>query len=93
MLGFAPFQFIKNHCILLNQESIAEGVPVKYLILVLSLLQELQEMQERNFRFGNILGVQSAYDSVHTVDSLNPVEPPVIHEKFVYVFSCLLVWE
>lgn len=86
-----PFQFIENHCCLLNQESIAEGVPVKYLILLLSLLQELQEVQERNFRFGNSLGIQSAHDSLDAVDSLNPVEASIIYEKFLRIFTHVLV--
>ncbi|KAK4747416.1 hypothetical protein SAY87_014002 [Trapa incisa] len=82
--------FIKSHCALLKQESIAEGVPVKYLILVMSLLQELQEMHERNFRFGNSSGIESAYKSPDTLDSIHLMESPVIHEKFAYIFTCIL---
>ncbi|XP_031391362.1 uncharacterized protein LOC116203654 isoform X2 [Punica granatum] len=80
--------FIQNHCTIFNQESIDEGVPVKYIIFILSLLLELQEMRERGFKFGNSFGVKSEHGSL--VDALNPLEASGINGKFLCIFTRVL---
>lgn len=82
-------QFIETHRGLLNQNNNVEGIPVKYLILVLSLVMELQEMQER--ATNSICNIRKSKFGTVDIVAVNHVEASTIYEKFLTISASILV--
>ncbi|KAK9275857.1 hypothetical protein L1049_023130 [Liquidambar formosana] len=83
--------FIQNHGInICQQDNQLEWVPVRFLILVLSLVQELQMMQERTADCGNKIRTKSEFGLLQTVDRMGSAEASIIFEKFPDCFLFIL---
>ncbi|KAM4085526.1 hypothetical protein ACJW30_10G034600 [Castanea mollissima] len=67
-----------------------EWIPVKFLIITLSLVLELQIMQERAAECGTKVRSKSEFSMLETVVRLNNGEVSILFEKFVKTFLCIL---
>ncbi|KAI7980638.1 putative methyltransferase TARBP1 [Camellia lanceoleosa] len=83
--------FIQTHGIdICKQNSHLECIPVKFLILALSLIRELQIMQERVADTGKRGRTKTEVALLEIVDHLSSTEISVIIEKFSKLFLSIL---
>ena len=87
-------QFIQNHgANICKQNNDMEWIPVKFLIITLSLVMELQIMQERAAECGNKVQSRSESSVLESVVRLNYGEAAISFEKFPKIFLLILVLE
>ncbi|XP_022155534.1 uncharacterized protein LOC111022655 isoform X3 [Momordica charantia] len=83
--------FIHNHGVNIGkQKSDLEGIRVKFLILILSLVQELQLVQEKATDHNYKCETKDEYTLCQPSDDLNYAVPTTFIKKFVNLFSSLL---
>ena len=66
-------------------------IPLKFLILTLSFLREIQIIQERSTECGIRIKTKSEIGSLKTVDQFSHVDASIIHEKLANLFNNFLV--
>ncbi|XP_062146057.1 uncharacterized protein LOC133854045 isoform X2 [Alnus glutinosa] len=85
------FTFIQNHgSNICKQNNDMEWIPVKFLIITLSLVMELQIMQKRAAECGNKVQSRSESSVLETVVRLNYGEAAISFEKFPKIFLLIL---
>ncbi|KAL4602312.1 hypothetical protein ACB092_10G044100 [Castanea dentata] len=85
------FKFIQNYGTdICKQNKDMEWIPVKFLIITLSLVLELQIMQERAAECGTKVRSKSEFSMLETVVRLNNGEVSILFEKFVKTFLHIL---
>lgn len=86
-------QFIQNYGTnICKQNKDMEWIPVKFLIITLSLVLELQIMQERAAECGTKVRSKSEFSMLETVVRLNNGEVAILFEKFAKTFLHILVF-
>lgn len=91
---YLSVQFIQNYgANICNQSNDMEWIPVKFLILSLSLVHELQIMHERAAEYGIEVQRRSEFSSPKTPFLLNYGEVAILFEKFAEIFLLILVLE
>ncbi|KAG7955620.1 hypothetical protein I3843_11G082000 [Carya illinoinensis] len=84
-------KFIQNYgANICNQSNDMEWIPVKFLILSLSLVHELQIMHERAAEYGIEVQRRSEFSSPKTPFLLNYGEVAILFEKFAEIFLLIL---
>ena len=96
MINTIFMQFIQNQGTkLCSQNKNLEHLPVKFLILTLSLVLELQIMQERTTDYGIKFRTRSEFSPletmVETMDKLGYAEAATLYKKFTNVFLSIMV--
>lgn len=85
-------QFIQNYgTIICKQNNDLEWIPVKFFIITLSLVLELQIMKERAAECGTKVRSKSEFSMLETVVRLNYKEAAILFEKFAKAFLLILV--
>lgn len=85
-------QFIQNGGInICKQSNHVHCMSMKFLILTLNFLQEIQIMQERYSECGIRIRTKSEIDSLKTVDQFSYAEASIFHEKLANLFPNVLV--
>ncbi|KAK4844740.1 hypothetical protein QYF36_023863 [Acer negundo] len=89
---FAPIlQFIQNHGVNISkQNNQKEWVPVKFLILTLSLVLEIENIQERSAEFGIPVRTKSEMDSLDRVHQLTHADAFINYEELAKLFTFIL---
>ncbi|KAK0586054.1 hypothetical protein LWI29_000225 [Acer saccharum] len=89
---FAPIlQFIQNHGVnICSQNNQKEWVPVKFLILTLSLVLEIENIQERSAEFGIPVRTNSEMDSLDRVHQLTHADAFINYEELAKLFTFIL---
>lgn len=82
MYGTKIFRAINN----------VEWVTMKFLVFTLSLVQELQIMQERTADCSVKVRTKSEFGFAESINQLSSSEASIATEKFVNVFVYILVW-
>uniref|UniRef100_A0A2N9GXM7 Uncharacterized protein n=1 Tax=Fagus sylvatica TaxID=28930 RepID=A0A2N9GXM7_FAGSY len=86
------FTFIQNYgTIICKQNNDLEWIPVKFFIITLSLVLELQIMKERAAECGTKVRSKSEFSMLETVVRLNYKEAAILFEKFAKAFLLILV--
>ncbi|XP_040986583.1 uncharacterized protein LOC121234635 isoform X3 [Juglans microcarpa x Juglans regia] len=84
-------KFIQNHgASICYQNNDMEWIPVKFLILTLSLVHELQIMHERAAEYGIEVQRRSEFSSSETLFLLNYGEVAIVIENFTEIFLLIL---
>lgn len=85
-------QFIQNYDIDLCKENSFSGAHVKFLILAMSVVQELQKMKERTVD-RHVKG-RAEWDLalLGIENHISFIEPSNIFEKFTKSYTIILVW-
>lgn len=68
-----------------------EYVPVKFLILTLSLVMELQIMQERTTEYGIKFRTRSEFGPIETIDKPSYADAATLYQRFTSVFLSIMV--
>ncbi|GMN30914.1 hypothetical protein TIFTF001_003022 [Ficus carica] len=83
--------FIQNHIATVHsQNKNSEYVPVKFLIITLSLVMELQIMQERTTEYGIKFRTRSEFGSLETIDTLSYADAATLYQRFTNVFLSVM---
>ncbi|KAK9203377.1 hypothetical protein WN943_013631 [Citrus x changshan-huyou] len=84
-------KFIQNGGInICKQSNHVRCISMKFLILTLNFLQEIQIMQERYSECGIRIRTKSEIDSLKTVDQFSYAEASIFHEKLANLFPNVL---
>ncbi|KAL5815078.1 hypothetical protein ACOSQ3_025873 [Xanthoceras sorbifolium] len=91
-LHFTPIlKFIQNRGVnICKQKNRMEWVPVKFLILTLSLVLEIEKIQERSAEFGIPVRTKSEMDSLDRMHQLTYADAFVNYEELAALFTSIL---
>jgi hypothetical protein len=67
--------------------------PVKFLILILSLVLELQMMQERVAEHGSKVRTKSEFAMPESMNQFSHADVHNLYQRFTNIFLLILVWE
>lgn len=85
-------QFIQNcGTNICKQDNSLDFVPLKFLILTLSLVMELQMLQERTTEYGVKFRTKSEKCLPERIDQLSYAETAGLYQKFTCVFISIMV--
>ncbi|XP_062073868.1 uncharacterized protein LOC133778060 isoform X2 [Humulus lupulus] len=85
------WMFIQNHgTTVCSQNENLEYLPIKFLILILSLVLELQIMQDRTTVFGIKFRTRAEFSSRETIKKLGYAESAALYKKFTNVFHSIM---
>uniref|UniRef100_A0A803PMX3 tRNA (guanosine(18)-2'-O)-methyltransferase TARBP1 n=1 Tax=Cannabis sativa TaxID=3483 RepID=A0A803PMX3_CANSA len=85
------WMFIQNHGTnICSQNENLEYLPIKFLILTLSLVLELQIMQDRTTEFGIKFRTRAEFFSSETINKLGYAESAALYKKFTNVFHSIM---
>lgn len=90
-INFCKMQCIQNHGSNICKQNNLDWLPVKFLILVSSLVQELQVIKDRTADH-HLRRMKTETEIPGMVDSPSFVKETIIFEKFTKLLFSLLVW-
>lgn len=86
-------QFIQTHALGLCQENNnLDQIPVKFLIVILSLVRELQMMQDRVAEYRSTVRTKSESRALELMDQFGQPDALNLYQKFTNVFILIMVW-